>query len=192
MRFHTHLWTSALAGMLLYRARPRRALALTLAGILIDVDHYLLYAHKSGDWTPWGALHYNTYRHKPGGQRDPRPRYGSLRSVLHHPLLGLTLGLAALRIRRLRPLALGVALHLALDWWHLPLHWLRFRRAGWRCELCDSSHKLRLHLIVHRFEGGRDEPGNVAVLCARCARAAESSYPRYPPPTAAGPTQAVP
>jgi hypothetical protein len=182
MRFHTHLWTSALAGMLVYRRRPLRALALTLAGVLIDVDHYVLYARKSGDWTPWGALHYNSYRHRPGGLRDPRPRYGSLRSKAHHPGFGLALGLLAWRWHRLRPLALGVALHLALDWSHAPSQWRRFWRAGWRCSLCGSSRKLRVHAIVHRLDGGRRDEQNLTVLCGSCAKAAERYYPIFPPP----------
>lgn len=182
MQPFTHLWSSALAGVLLYRQRPAAGLALTAAGVLIDVDHLLLYALRSGDWTLLGALRYMRYRNEPGGMRDRRPRYGSLRSNAHHPLAGLALGLVAARVPLLRPITLGVGLHLLLDWSYLPRQWLCFYRAGWRCTLCGHQRQLRVHAIIHSCEGGRSTPDNLVVLCRACDRDARAWYPFFPPP----------
>lgn len=182
MRLRTHVWTSALAALAIYPQRPRKALLLTLAGVLIDVDHYVLYALRSGDWSIRGALHYDSYRNRPRGRHDKRPRYGSLRSIVHHPMVGVSLGLAALPLPVLRPLALGIGLHLTLDYSHvvteLPLRWA----AGWRCQLCGSQRGLRVHMIVHRLDGGRRNRENLILICEGCWRAAQESYPVFPPP----------
>ncbi len=55
VRLRTHLVASALAG---HPALPARAAApcCTFAGVAVDLDHYLLYALRSGDWNPFGAL----------------------------------------------------------------------------------------------------------------------------------------
>lgn len=178
----THLWTSALTGLLLYRRRPGAALALTAAGVLIDADHLLLYAVRSGDWTLPGALRYMRYRNDPGGMRDRRPRYGSLRSTAHHPLAGLALALLAARLPLLRPVAIGIGLHLLLDWSYMPRQWYYFWKAGWRCALCGHQRQLRLHAIIHSCEGGRNTADNLAVLCRACDRDASAWYPLFPPP----------
>ena len=94
MRFRTHLLTSLAAGLALYPRRPAHAAALVLAGTLIDLDHLLLYALRTGDWSAVGALRYNRYRHYWRQAGDTRPRYGPLRSWLHEPWLVLPPGWA--------------------------------------------------------------------------------------------------
>jgi hypothetical protein len=192
MHSRTHLWTSALAGLLAYPRRPAQALLVVATGVLVDVDHFVLYALRSGDWSLRGALRYNQYRNKPRGPRDQRPRYGSLRSVVHHPLAVLGLVLLAKPVPALRPVALGFGLHMLLDWAHIPGEWLLFQQVGWRCELCGGNERLRLRLIVHPTDGGRNRPDNRVVLCRRCDYAASLSYPQYPPPRELRATVEVP
>jgi hypothetical protein len=116
MRFRTHLLISAAAGAALYPRAPWRASLVALGGVLLDVDHYVLYALRSGDWNPVGALRYNRRRKRRIRPGDTRPHYGSLRSVLHLPPLTLPLmWLLSRRWPASRPFALGVALHLLLD-----------------------------------------------------------------------------
>ncbi|MBX0327174.1 hypothetical protein K2Z83_05705 [Oscillochloris sp. ZM17-4] len=164
MRFRTHAITSALAGVAIYPRSPLRAAAVLLSGTLIDVDHFVLYALQTGDWSVAGALVYNRYRHDPGLAGDSRPRYGPLRSWLHNPLLLLTpLWVAASRRAALRPVAIGLSLHMLLDyiWW--PRYTLAFWRAGRRCAGCGRTDR---RLTVHwRRAWGEPE---MRTLCRPC------------------------
>ena len=173
MRLRTHIITSALLGAALYPREPRRATLLALSGVLIDVDHYLLYALRSGDWNPIGALRYNTWRLKPRTKADTRRRYGPLRSIFHRPWLTLPLawGLSA-RWPALCPAAIGVTLHLALDYPFLELDWRVRRRAGGRCERCGArARKLHIRYLLPPNAGGaRWDARNRAAWCDDCIR----------------------
>ncbi len=116
MRLHTHLWSSALLSLAIYPGQPGKATLTTLSGVLVDLDHLVLYMVRSGDWSIIGALCYNRYRHQKRVPGDTRPRYGPLRSWVHQPLLILPpLWCLACRYRALQPVVLGVTLHLTLD-----------------------------------------------------------------------------
>lgn len=164
MQFRTHLITSAATALVLYPRKPQAAAALVLAGVLIDLDHLLLYALQSGDWSVDGALRYDRYRHKRIGAGDTRPRYGSLRSWLHQPWLSLPIvWMGAERVPALRPLALGLSLHLALDHVYWPGDALAHLRAGGRCTNCGKRRKLE---IRHLRRNGRIKR---YALCRTCA-----------------------
>lgn len=165
MRFRTHLITSALAGLALYPRRPARAAALVLAGTLLDVDHLLLYVARTGDWSVAGALRYDTYRHGQIRPGDTRPRYGPMRSWLHEPWLLLPpVWAAAARRPALRPLAVGLSLHMLLDHWDLPWRLGARVRAG---DSCDSCRRRGLRRRVHR--SGRLGSYRYRLLCEPCA-----------------------
>ncbi len=166
MRFRTHLLSSLAAGLALYPRRPARLAALVAAGTLIDLDHLLLYSLRTGDWSVVGALSYDRYRHRGAGAGDSRPRYGTLRSWLHQPLLALPLCLAAARRPGLRPLALGVALHLLLDFSDWPAHYAEQLRSGGRCRACGRAGRV----IVLR--SGRRGAYRYRALCGACAERA--------------------
>ncbi|HWQ14820.1 MAG TPA: hypothetical protein VNL77_18620 [Roseiflexaceae bacterium] len=174
MRLRTHLVTSALAGLALYPRSPRRAALMVLGGVLLDIDHFLLYALRSGDWSASGALHYDRRRHGPVRPGDTRPRYGSLRSAAHRPLLTLPLAwLLAAAFPALRPLAAGLTLHLALDV-YLPHYDLRiWRRARGRCERCGlRGVSLEVYFVRPPRRGGDPwAAANRALWCGDCARA---------------------
>jgi hypothetical protein len=173
VRFRTHLLSAAVAGLALYPRHPGRAALVTLGGVALDVDHFLLYAIRSGDWSLAGGLRYERRRHTPIRPGDTRPRYGSLRSALHRPLLTLPLvWLLALAWPPLRPVAAGLTLHLALDiavphydprLWH---------RAGGRCESCGLSNvRLGAYYVTPPHRGGDTWAlDNRAVWCGDCAR----------------------
>lgn len=182
MRLGTHLWTSALAGLVCYPRSPGRAALVLAGGVLIDVDHILLYMLQTGDYSLVGALVYDRYRNHPLRPGDTRPRYGSLRSWVHRPPVLFLLLLTAVLSRRLRPLAIGLSLHLLLDHMYAPLSWPVLWRASGRCELCGTpTRQLRIHHIVHPFDGGRLSMENSVALCRTCHRRAARSYPVYPP-----------
>jgi hypothetical protein len=180
MRLRTHLLASALAGIALYPRSPRRATLLALAGVAVDLDHYLLYALRSGDWSPLGALRYDRRRGHPIRAGDTRPRYGSLRSVVHHAALTIPLAwLIAYRRPALRPLAAGVTLHLVMDLSPLRFDWRVWRRAQGHCERCGiGGLDLGVYYIRPPDRGGaRWSLENRAAWCQTCAREARRSCP---------------
>lgn len=165
MRFRTHLLSSLAAGLAIYGPRPVPVAALVAAGTLIDVDHVVLYALQTGDWSLFGAVRYDRYRHKVAGAGDNRPRYGSLRSWLHEPLLLLPTGwLAAAGHPWLRPLALGVGLHLLLDHYDWPARYGEHLRSRGVCRACGRSGR---RLSVAR--SGRRGAYSYRAICRACA-----------------------
>jgi hypothetical protein len=175
VQFRSHLIAAATVGALIYRRKPWRALAVAASGVLIDFDHLILYAMRSGDWSIWGALRYDKRRHSRIRPGDTRPRYGSLRSDLHRPWLTLPIiWLLALAWPILRPVAIGLTTHLALDI-HLPHYDRRaWQRANRRCERCHlPGLDLEVFYLVPPHRGGkRFDSTNHVVWCAACAREA--------------------
>jgi hypothetical protein len=174
MRLHTHFISSVLLGAVLYPRAPRRAALLALGGVLLDVDHYLLYALRSGDWNPLGALRYDEWRHTPRTAADTRRRYGRLRSIFHCPWLTLPLIWSiSVRWAAVRPAAIGITLHLALDFPFLQLDRRVWRRAGARCERCGAHVRKRqiVYVLPPRHGGARWALNNRAAWCRACVRA---------------------
>jgi hypothetical protein len=178
MRLRTHILTSALLGAALYPRAPRRAALLLAGGVLLDADHYLLYALRSGDWSPLGALRYDRWRSQLSAASDMTRSYGSLRSVFHRARITIPLvWLLSRRWPALRPLAIGVALHLALDTSPLRLDWRVWRRARGRCERCGRRGvRLSVHYVVPPRRGGsRWSADNRAAWCYECGLAARNN-----------------
>ena len=175
MRFRTHLLASAAAGLSLYPHAFGKAALVTVAGVLLDVDHYVLYALRSGDWNPLGALHYNQRRSRRIRPGDTRPRYGPLRSVLHYKWLTIPLVWLASSLQPvLRPVAVGITLHLLLDTpFILMLDWRVWRRAQGRCKRCATRNVPRgvMYLRPPHRGGDRWALGNRVLWCAACAKA---------------------
>ena len=174
MRLRTHILASALLGTALYPHARRKALLLLAGGVLLDVDHYLLYAIRSGNWSPFSALRYDRWRNQPITAGDRRRRYGSLRSIFHTLRVALPLvWLPAWRWPALRPLAIGVTLHLALDTSPLRLDWRVWRRAAGRCESCGRLGLRRgIYYVKKPIAGGsRWALDNRAAWCYDCALA---------------------
>ena len=51
-----------------------------------------------------------------------------------------------------------------------------YARDGYRCALCDDTHGLQIHHIVHRSVGGNDTPCNLITLCWRCHAEAHGTF----------------
>jgi hypothetical protein len=192
MRLRTHILTSALLGAALYSRAPRKAALLLAGGVLLDADHYLLYALRSGNWNPITALRYDRWRNQPIRIGDRRRRYGSLRSIFHSARVTLPLvWLLSRRWPQLRPLAIGVTLHLALDTSPLRLDWRVWRRAGGRCERCGRPGLKRgVYYVDLPGEGGSCWAlHNRAAWCYDCAlavRSARAAHNDTPPQQRSG------
>ena len=56
-----------------------------------------------------------------------------------------------------------------------------YRRDGFRCALCDSTHGLQIHHVIPRSHGGSDKPQNLICLCWKCHAAAHGTiHPDFP------------
>ncbi|MCG8349140.1 MAG: hypothetical protein MI924_15325 [Chloroflexales bacterium] len=170
MRLHTHVWTSMLTACAIYPRSLRNASLLILAGVLIDLDHLVLYSLRTGDLSVSGAVAYDRYRGSIAVPGDTRPRYGSLRSWLHQPLLTLPLvWLLSRRWSSTRPVALGITLHLILDYALLPIYWLIHQRARGRCEVCLSGgRKLQVWRNGRAQVSWQAIPHDFVALCPDC------------------------
>lgn len=51
-----------------------------------------------------------------------------------------------------------------------------YARDGYRCALCDDTHGLQIHHIIHRSCGGNDTPCNLITLCWRCHAEAHGTW----------------
>ena len=51
-----------------------------------------------------------------------------------------------------------------------------YARDSYRCALCDDTHGLQIHHIVHRSCGGNDTPCNLITLCWRCHAEAHGTW----------------
>lgn len=181
MKPQAHLLASAVAGIMVYWREPHKALIVTAAGVLIDLDHYLLYALRSGDWVPYNAIRYNRRRHGQPDAGDARPRFGSLRSALHQPALALPLIALFASWRATRPLAIALALHLLMDTRLIDLDWRVYRRSRGRCELCGAAG---VQLGVFYIERHTNQPDPLALtnrigLCLYCTP--QLAYIRWAP-----------
>ena len=164
MRFPTHLLSSLAVGLAVYPRQPLRVAALVAAGTLVDLDHLLLYSLHTGDWSVVGALRYDRYRNRRIKLGDTRPRYGSLRSWLHNPILMLpTLWALAARRPPLRAVALGLSLHLLLDHLDWPQIVAESWRAGGVCRACGRTGRK---LLVVRV--GAPGAWHYQALCRAC------------------------
>lgn len=174
MRFRSHFLASALAGVALYPRSPRRAALVALSGVLIDADHFLLYASRSGDWSLLGALRYDKRRSKRPRRGDTRPRYGPLRSVAHHAPLTLPLAWSLAKLfPALVPCAVGLTLHLAMDTpWPMLLDYRVWLRSRGRCERCGTHGRPRgvYHIIPTQRGGDFWALENRVLWCQHCAK----------------------
>jgi hypothetical protein len=180
MRLRSHLLASALAGIALYPRSPQRAALLVLAGVAVDLDHYVLFALRSGEWNIFGALRYDRRRGRPIRPGDTRPRYGALRSIVHRAALTIPLvWLMAHRWPALRPLATGVTLHLAMDLSLLHFDWRVWRRARGHCERCGiGGLGLGVYYRLPPDRGGaRWSLQNRVAWCETCSREMRRSSP---------------
>ncbi|MGA9774620.1 MAG: hypothetical protein WBU92_01725 [Candidatus Dormiibacterota bacterium] len=166
MRDHVALSTAGaavLAPLLGWQVLPAWA-----ASILIDIDHYLWFLARRRRLSPLAAI-------RLFNQPEP-PGQWATRS-LHHPAALLAVGLVAARLRRLRPLALGMGFHVALDTYHR--RQLRagredaLRRAGHTCQRCwHQGEDVRAHQWRQRLLLPSHRAGDFIALCPTCHLAA--------------------
>jgi hypothetical protein len=170
VRVRDHVALSTVGAALLYPLVGRRVLGAWAASILIDADHYLWFCWRERRLSPLAAL---SYFDQPDA---PQPQATRL---LHSPLaISLLLLLGAGR-KRTVPVAVGMAVHAAMDAYHeARLDESRsaaLRRDGFTCQACGARGP---YVVAHLDRQPRLLPSyraeNIVTLCTSCHRAAHA------------------
>jgi hypothetical protein len=170
VRVRDHLALSTAGAALLRRWAGSDALGVWAGSVLIDADHYLWFCAAQRRLDPLAAVRFFN-------EADP-PQHAATR-VLHGPGAVLTLLVLGARVRRLRPVAAGVALHVALD----ALHDARMdaaraaalERDDFSCRACGvrgalvGTHVRRQPWLLPSYR-----PQNLVALCGPCHDAAHA------------------
>lgn len=54
-----------------------------------------------------------------------------------------------------------------------------YKRDGYACALCGRADGLQIHHVVHRSQGGPNEPWNLVTLCPMCHQLAHGERPVF-------------
>jgi len=167
MRVRDHIALSTAGAALLHQWLRQGAVRLWAGSVLIDLDHYLWFCLRQRSCSPLAAMRFFN-------EADP-PQHAGTR-VLHTPVAPLALLLASTRQRALLPVALGMALHLALDLRHeLRMDEARaaaIKRDDFSCRACRTraSH-VGTHLRRQPWLLPSYDAQNLVALCAPCHEA---------------------
>jgi hypothetical protein len=170
MRVRDHIALSTAGAALLHPWLRGGTLPLWAGAVVVDVDHYLWFCLRQRRWNPLAAMRFFNEPHPP---QHPATR------VLHSPVAPLALLLASTRRRALLPVALGMALHLALDLRHeLRMDEARaaaMQRDDFACQACGTraSH-VGTHLRRQPWLLPSYNAQNLISLCAPCHAAAHA------------------
>ena len=170
MRVRDHIALSTASASLLHPWLRRGAVGLWAGSVLVDIDHYLWFCLRHRRWNPLAAMEFFNEAHP--------PQHAATR-VLHSPVALLAVLLVSTRRRALLPVALGMALHLALDLRHeLRMDEARaaaMERDDFSCQGCGTraSH-VDTHLRRQPWLLPSYDAQNLVSLCAPCHAAAHA------------------
>jgi hypothetical protein len=176
MRVRDHIALSTAGAALLHPWLRRGAVGLWAGSVLVDIDHYLWFCLTERRCNPTAAMRFFN-------EADP-PQHAATRA-LHTPVAPLALVLAGTRRRALLPVALGMALHLALDMQHeLRMDEARaaaMERDDFSCQACGTraSH-VATHLRRQPWLLPSYDEQNLVSLCSPCHEAAHARERRAP------------
>jgi len=170
MRVRDHIALSTTGAVLVSPWLDRGALGLWAGSVLIDADHYLWFCLQERQWNPRAAARFFN---------APDPPQHSATRVLHSPLATLAVLLLGIRHRRLWPVALGMALHAALDVHHEArmdeARAAALERDGHSCQACGTRAHVGTHLGRQPRLLPSYEAQNLTSLCAPCHESAHAS-----------------
>jgi hypothetical protein len=141
--------------------------------VFLDIDHYLWFCSRQRQLSPRAASRFFNEAHPP---RTPATR------ALHHPMTVVAAAALAARRRALRPLALGMSLHIGLDRHHeARMNGARAKalaRDRFSCQACGTqtssvdTHLHRQPWLLPSY-GAR----NLVSLCGPCHEVAHARPP---------------
>lgn len=169
MRVRDHIVLSTAGAALLRQWTRGGAAGLVAGGVLIDADHYAWYLLRHRQLNPVAAIRFFNEAHPP---QHPGTR------LLHSPAALLAAAAAGLRWPRLRPVAAGMGLHIALDTQHAA----RMRRVraavlerdGYRCRACGSQTRIDAHVRRQPWLLPSYSAGDLISLCHGCHESAHA------------------
>jgi hypothetical protein len=170
MRVRDHIAVSTASAAVLHPWLRRGAVGLWAGSVLVDIDHYLWFCLRQRSWNPLVAMRFFN-------EADP-PHHAATRA-LHTPVAPLALLVASSRHRVLLPVAVGMAVHLALDLTHeLRMERARaaaIKRDGFSCQACGTraSH-VGAHLRRQPWLLPSYDAQNLVALCGPCHEAAHT------------------
>lgn len=170
MRVRDHILLSTAAAAVLAPRLGRDAAGVWAGGVLVDVDHYLWFCARHRRLSPRAAARFFNAAHPP---------QTSATRALHHPLSVAAVLALAVRLRRLRPLALGVSIHVGLDLHHEACmsraRSKALARDRYSCRSCGAqTPHLDTHLVRQPWLLPNYGMGNVVALCDRCHEVAHA------------------
>lgn len=170
MRVRDHIAISAAGAALVWPWAGRRALGLGVAGVLIDADHFAWYCMRQRRLSPVAALRFFN---------EAAPPQHAATRFLHSPLALLAAFALAIRRPRLQPVAVGMALHVALDTFHRARMTAMRSRARRRdegsCRACGArTPDVGAHVWSQPWLLPSYRAENAVCLCARCHEAAHA------------------
>jgi hypothetical protein len=171
VRVRDHLALSTAGAALLYPWFGRRVLSGWAASILIDVDHYLWFVANERRLDPGAALRFFN---------EAQPPPATNVRFLHTPVAMAVVAALSTRWRGLRPVAVGMAAHAALDAYH-DARMDRVRAAAlcrdnFTCQECGAqddsvtAHTARQPSLLPSYK-----ESNFVALCGPCHAAAHAT-----------------
>jgi MYXO-CTERM domain-containing protein len=171
MRVRDHIALSTASAAILAPWLGRDALSVWTGAVLIDGDHYVWFCMRERRLDPVAAVGFFNQAHS--------PQHSATRG-LHSPLALLVVLLLGLRRRRFLPLAVGMAMHVALDSYHEGrmdrARAAALERDAFRCQACGTSGaEVGTHLRRQPWLLPSYEPQNLISLCGACHDAAHAN-----------------
>jgi len=170
LRVRDHIAISTAAAAVLYPLVGRRVVGAWAGGVLIDCDHFLWFAvrHRSLDLAE-AVRYFNDGR---------APAHPSTK-VFHSPLAVSLALLIGARQRAVLPIALGMAMHVAMDAYHESrmdrARAASLERDDFTCQECGSRDPdVTAHLRRQPWLLPSYRTENLITLCPACHRAAHA------------------
>jgi hypothetical protein len=170
VRVRDHVLIATAGAVLTAPLIGRGALSLWAGGVLIDADHYVWFCLRQRRLSPMAAARFFN-------QADP-PQHSATRA-LHAPAVLFLVFLLGFRQRRLLPAALGMALHAALDAWHVArmdrARYAALARDKYSCQVCGTGTPAAgAHLRCQPLLLPSYRVENLISLCGSCHEAAHA------------------
>lgn len=170
MRVRDHVFLASAGAAVLYPLVGRGVLGAWAASTLIDADHYLWYCVRHRHLNPVAAIRFFN---------QPAAPHHTATRVLHSPVaLSLAMLLGAYR-RRALPVAIGMAVHVAMDAYHeARLGQARaaaLQRDEFKCQGCGAKGPgVVAHLRQQPWLLPSYRTQNLVALCSSCHDAAHT------------------
>lgn len=171
MRVRDHILISTAGAALAAPFLGGGAVSLWAGGVLIDADHYVWFCLRQRRLSLPAAVHFFN---------EAVPPHHPATRALHAPAAMGAVALLGLRQHRLLPVALGMALHVALDAYHEArmgkVRAATLKRDGFSCQTCGSQESpVYPHLSRQPWLLPSYRMQNLISLCVRCHEKAHMS-----------------